>query len=70
MKKMIANVRFTYRSRVLLIGEEFDADDEHVELFTLIGHAHVPEGSQTYRTRVMTSDAETRRSRKTRAKAA
>jgi hypothetical protein len=56
MQKMIADKAFTYRSVPLCAGQEFDVDDEHVKLFTIIGFAHVPEGSlrgQSYETRVM-----------------
>ena len=70
MQKMIADVLFTYRGALLEVGQEFDADDEHVELFKTIGHAHVPQGSGRYQTRVMTADAEVRRSRQPRNKAA
>lgn len=64
MRKMIADVRFTYRSGVLEVGQEFEADDDHVELFKIIGHAHVAEASdkgQSYLTRVMTADGKARR---------
>ena len=52
MQKMIADKAFTYRSVEVAVGVEFDADDEHVELLSTIGHAHVPKG-QHYETRVM-----------------
>jgi len=64
MRKMVADVRFTYRGIPLKVGQEFDADEEHVELFKTIGHAHVAEASdrgQSYLTRVMTAENKTRR---------
>lgn len=64
MQKMIADRAFTYRSQSLKVGDAFDADDEHVELFKFIGHAHVPKASdrdQSYLTRVMTASPSKRR---------
>lgn len=64
MRKMVADIRFTYRSGVVEVGQEFDVDDEHVELFTFIGHAHLPvvsDGDQSYLTRVMTASKGRRR---------
>jgi len=61
MQKMIAKKAFTYRSVQLSVGQEFDVDDEHVNLFTTIGFAEVPkaktiaERTQEYATRVMTA---------------
>jgi len=56
MQKMVADKKFTYRSRDILPGEEVDVDDEHVKVFSLIGFAHVAEQrrrGQRYKTRVM-----------------
>ena len=61
MQKMKSLKAFTYRAVQLSVGQEFDADDEHVELFSTIGFAEVPkpksigERTQEYATRVMTA---------------
>lgn len=58
MQKMIARKAFTYRAVQLCVGQEFDVDEDHVELFSLIGFARLPEGSrgrQEYDTRVLTA---------------
>jgi len=58
VKTMIAKVDFPYRGRSLSVGERFEALDEHVEVFTLIGHARVedaPSTGQTYDTRAVTA---------------
>jgi hypothetical protein len=50
--RMIAKKAFPYRGVSLQVGEEFDADKEHVELFTQIGHAQL-KPVNGYETRVM-----------------
>lgn len=52
MRRMIAKKAFSYRGVSLEVGEEFDCDKEHVELFTTIGHACV-KPVNGYETRVM-----------------
>lgn len=61
MVRMIADRDFPYRGQSLKAGDPFDADDEHVHVFTVIGHAHVDGGTQTYETRVMTARSPRRR---------
>lgn len=51
--KMIADREFSYRGVRVKAGEELDVDDEHVEMFSKIGHAHVANGSLGYGTRMM-----------------
>lgn len=65
MLKMIADKAFSYRGVALQVGDEFDADDEHVNLFSLIGHAHVKR-SQQYETKVMTAGGSGSRKRQAR----
>lgn len=67
MTPMIADREFPYRGHQLKVGERFEADDEHVDVLTRIGHAHVEAGSQTYQTRVMEADTPRSRRRSTRA---
>lgn len=55
MQMMIADREFSYRGVRQKVGDRFEADDEHVELFTRIGHAHVADGSLGYGTRMMTA---------------
>lgn len=61
MEKMVAAKPFNYRQVDLKPGEEFDCEDEHVTLFTLVGFATKPEpketGSEKYLTRVMSAGA-------------
>jgi hypothetical protein len=52
MRRMIAKKAFSYRGASLEVGDEFDADKEHVELFTTIGHACL-KPVNGYETRVM-----------------
>lgn len=67
MQKMIADKAFTYKGVQLCVGHGFDAEDEHVTLFSTIGFAHVPDGrasGQRYETRVMEAgQARTRKQR-------
>lgn len=59
---MIADRAFEYRSVKLQPGDEFDCDDEHVELLKTVRHAHEPSEAekaggerQVYSTRVLTA---------------
>ncbi len=61
MRRMIAKKAFPYRGESLKAGDVFNADDEHVDLFTKIGHA-VLAPVNGYETRVM--EAGQRRSKK------
>jgi len=57
MQKMLAKRDFPYRGRSLKVGDVFDAEDEHVMVFTLIGHARLAESEdQSYQTRVLEAD--------------
>ena len=65
MKKMVADRKFTYKSRDVQAGDEFEADDNDVHVLSVVGHAHAkpqdeaPRGEkisrrgQKYATRVM-----------------
>jgi hypothetical protein len=59
MVYMIADRSFSYRGIRRAIGERFEVDEGHVELFSKIGHAHVDNdsggGSLEYATRMMTA---------------
>jgi hypothetical protein len=62
MVVMIADREFPYRGVKVMVGAEFECDDDHVALFTTIGHAHVPSGSkQVYATRDMSAQTNQRR---------
>lgn len=61
MVKMIAEKAFNYRWADVAVGDEFDVEDAHVEVFTLTGHAHVVGASQGYATRVMEAAQTVRR---------
>lgn len=64
MQKMLAKRDFPYRGRSLKVGDKFDAEDEHVRVFTLIGHARLAEIEseyQGYQTRVLEADTPKRK---------
>lgn len=55
MTRMIADRTFSYRGVRVMEGQPLDVDDEHVDLFKKIGHAHVDTEKKGYQTRVMTA---------------
>jgi hypothetical protein len=65
MQKMIAIRDFQYRGIGVKLGDELDVDEEHVALFTKIGHARLKEQSDMgYQTRMLVANTSVKRKSK------
>lgn len=56
--RMVALDRFIYAGKSLKADDEFDCEEDHVHVLTLIGHARVaskPKNGLSYGTRAMTA---------------
>lgn len=54
--RMRAEARFDYADVTREIGDEFDAEPQHVHLLTVIGHASLVPTGGTYRRRDLVAD--------------
>lgn len=54
--RMKADARFEYADVMRDVGDEFDAEPQHVHLLTVIGHASVVPAAGTYRRRDLVAD--------------
>lgn len=64
MVRMVSTSEHVYAGRRLYAGEEFDCEEQHVDLMAKLGRAKPVQRSQGYETRVLTASTRSARRRR------